>query len=126
MEQVSPTSYAPITFLTLSGCDSLTDKGLCLVSKYFGGSLETLNVSSCKLLTGKSLRPLSRSAQSLVSLDLGSTRTKPAHILCLLKRCRKLRSLNVGGCEGVDRVWIEGIMGRDFHDCKIWQRGVGR
>lgn len=41
--------YAPVTFLTLSGCDGLTDKGLGYVARYFGEGVETLSVSGCKV-----------------------------------------------------------------------------
>ena len=46
-----------MTSLDLSGCSSLTDTGLSAISKHCQ-AIETLKVSFCPNISGKSLKPL--------------------------------------------------------------------
>jgi hypothetical protein len=115
--------YAKIKFLTLSGCDSLKDHSLQLIGKYFGKDLETLNVSACKLLTGKGLGKIAKYCSSVVSVDVGGTKITCATVLSFLKKCSgTLRSLNIGRGAEIDDGWIADVMGRDTHDCLIYRR----
>jgi len=113
--------YARVKFLTLAGCDGLQDKSLPLIGKYFGDSLETLNVSGDKLLTGKGLGKVAKQLKKIISIDAGGTKITPSAVLSLLKKCSTLRSLNVGSTN-INDEWIADVMSREYHDVLIYSR----
>ena len=114
--------YARVKFLTLAGCDGLKDNSLQHIGKHFGDSLETLNVSGSKQLSGKQLGKIAKHLQSIISVDAGGTKITNSAVLHFLKKCNKtLRSLNVGGTN-IDEVWCADVMGRDYHDVIIYSR----
>lgn len=115
-------AYARVKYLTLAGCDGLKDSSLQHIGKYFGDSLETLNVSGSKLLSGKQIGKLAKQLQKIISIDAGGTKITNSAVLHFLKKCNKtLRSLNVGGTN-ISEEWIADVMGRDYHDCLIYSR----
>ena len=113
-----------LSLFTCHTFQSLKDNSLNLIAKYFGNSLETLNLSHSKQVTGKGLRQISKRCEKIISIDLGALPLlEESSVRSILRRSSStLKSLNVGGNQKIRDAFIQQMMQRDYHDCLIYRR----
>ena len=110
--------------LTLAGLENLKDSCLTAIGRLFGRSLETVNLSGNKQLTGKGVKSLVKHCEVIVSLDLCNTsELTQAHLRYMLRKgVRSLKSINIGGCLAIGDDFVKSIMADESHDTLIYRR----